>query len=217
MDKNKKRGVSAIRSTGPRSTRGLWEYPLPVPVAREAQDLDLHYPDAANHGLWGFFDESKKAMLEPEEEIEHGKLRCPGSIFDRHVNSRFLTNPGRSWTYAELSWKSYEDLHALYWVCVKEMNRCHTREAERLRLRAGYGDLESSQRRDVVSLQLSVSSDCFFDDDPILSLADMNQPGLEGMLKILLAMILLLLKVSEPNQMSSSHMLNPVSDIGQLY
>lgn len=46
--------------------------------------------------------------------------------------------------------KSFEDLHKLYWVCVKEQNRTLTREKERSRLRAGYGDAEGEARVEVV-------------------------------------------------------------------
>jgi hypothetical protein len=83
IDKNKKRGVSAIRRTGPRSTRGLWEYPLPVPVAREQTELSVDYPESQDHGLWGFFDTSRQALLQPEEEVNHGGFLKPGDPFER--------------------------------------------------------------------------------------------------------------------------------------
>lgn len=57
---------------------------------------------------------------------------------------------GRAWTYQELSVKSFEDLHKLYWVCVKEQNQTLTREKERTRVRAGYGALESQERVEAV-------------------------------------------------------------------
>ncbi|OAL18895.1 hypothetical protein AYO22_10224 [Fonsecaea multimorphosa] len=129
IDRNKKRGVSAIKRTGPRSMRGLWKYPLPVPVARDHRGTAADYADSDDHGLWGFFDKSKQALLPPDDESSHG----------------------RAWTYKELSAKSFEDLHKLYWVCVKEQNRTLTREKERQRLRAGYGEVESEERVAVVS------------------------------------------------------------------
>ncbi|KIX93583.1 uncharacterized protein Z520_10761 [Fonsecaea multimorphosa CBS 102226] len=128
IDRNKKRGVSAIKRTGPRSMRGLWKYPLPVPVARDHRGTAADYADSDDHGLWGFFDKSKQALLPPDDESSHG----------------------RAWTYKELSAKSFEDLHKLYWVCVKEQNRTLTREKERQRLRAGYGEVESEERVAVV-------------------------------------------------------------------
>ena len=58
---------------------------------------------------------------------------------------------GRSWTYEELSWKEFSELHALYWACVKERNRIFTGEAERERRRAGYGAYETESRDTAVS------------------------------------------------------------------
>lgn len=80
IDRNKKRGVSAIRRTGPRSTRGLWKYPLPVPVARDHKTTAPHYENSEDHGLWGFFDKSRQAMIVPEEESSHGKEDCLKTI-----------------------------------------------------------------------------------------------------------------------------------------
>ena len=69
---NKQRGVSAIRRTGPRATKGLWAYPLPEPVTRKRQSKQADYEGTDNHGLWGFFNEAKEAMLPPYKEARHG-------------------------------------------------------------------------------------------------------------------------------------------------
>ncbi len=69
-EKNKQRGVSAIRSTGPRLPLKVNKYPLPVPV--ENPDRRKKFKTVDNHGLWGFFNEEKKAMVPPEEEASYG-------------------------------------------------------------------------------------------------------------------------------------------------
>lgn len=58
---------------------------------------------------------------------------------------------GRSWSIQELREKSWEDLHALWWVCVKERNRIATSQLERQRLKAGYGEWELDNRDRTVS------------------------------------------------------------------
>ena len=130
-EKNKSRGVSAIRRTGPRVPLPIAKYELPRPVLDPPARKE--FKTNPNHGLWGFFNADKTAMLSPEEELAHG----------------------RSWTYAELNYKSFEDLHALYWVCLKERNRIATAQKERHRVFAGYGDYEALSRNDAVSFTYS--------------------------------------------------------------
>jgi len=82
-----------------------------------------------NHGLWDFFHSKDKLLLKPEETSEHG----------------------RAWTVEELRHKSWEDLHKLWWVCVKEQNRIATSREERGRLNLPEGDEEETARLSEVS------------------------------------------------------------------
>lgn len=54
---------------------------------------------------------------------------------------------GRAWTVQELRAKSWDDLHKLWWVCVKELNIMATQKLERDRLDPGDGGHEAQGRR----------------------------------------------------------------------
>ena len=131
-DKNKSRGVSAIRRTGPRFPLTISKYPLPEPVANpEARKEFQTRPD---HGLWGFFNNERTSISTPEDLNAHG----------------------RHWTEAELSVKGWDDLRRIWWGCLKEKNWLSTDEAERHRAEAGYGDYESAERVETVSITLTL-------------------------------------------------------------
>jgi large subunit ribosomal protein L47 len=73
-----------------------------------------------NHGLWDFFYAKNKLLLTPDEIAEHG----------------------RGWTVEELRHKSWEDLHKLWWMSIKEQNRIATarKESSRLKLIDGVDE-----------------------------------------------------------------------------
>jgi len=122
-DNNRVRGLSAIRRSGLRGKRlAIKPEDLPVPVLDAAKRTKLECdPD---HGLWGFFNREKTLLATPEEDSQHG----------------------RNWTVHELRRKSWDDLHCLWWLCIKERNRLATEQNSRLKLRAGYGEFESTKR-----------------------------------------------------------------------
>lgn len=120
-DQSKERGLSVIRRSGPREYLSVSGMPLPRP--RSADELPAVKVDPA-HGLWDFFYSKEKPLNTPAEDKAHG----------------------RAWTVEELRRKNWEELHALWWVCIKERNRIATGNAERIKGGYGYGSSESRER-----------------------------------------------------------------------
>ena len=71
-DRNKNRGVSALRRTGLKKPLSMSKEPLPQPVLDPAKRSKIQVDP--NHGLWGFFKD-KKALSTPEEDYAHGNER----------------------------------------------------------------------------------------------------------------------------------------------
>lgn len=126
-DGNRARGVSALRHTGigKKQKLSVKLENLPKPVLDPARRSNVQVDE--DHGLWDFLPVSRAAIGTPEE----------------------LSSHGRGWTVPELRQKDWDDLHRMWWVCIKERNRIATQEFERKRI-AGrydmYGDYEAAQR-----------------------------------------------------------------------
>lgn len=106
-------------------------FELPEPAKYNPADEVKTDPE---HGLYEFFYDKEKALLDPDAEAQHG----------------------RSWTVEELRHKSWDDLHKLWWVCVKERNRIATASRERTRLKFKTGEEESKARMRVVRFQKKI-------------------------------------------------------------
>ncbi|KAI8624491.1 mitochondrial 39-S ribosomal protein L47 (MRP-L47)-domain-containing protein [Xylariaceae sp. FL1651] len=118
-DANRLRGLSSIYRSGTRFRMNIDKSQAPQPANYKPKvDVD------PNHGLWDFFYSKDKLLLTPDEDTEHG----------------------RGWTVEELRHKSWEDLHKLWWVCIKEQNRISTARKERSRLKLPDGAPEAAER-----------------------------------------------------------------------
>jgi len=110
--------------------------PLPQPSSYQPGTTTAHADGTSSailtdkrHGLWGFFPKPHTLLATPDEEAQHG----------------------RAWTVQELRQKGWDDLHGLWWMCVRERNRLATAKREREFSKIGFGDAEGDERDAEVS------------------------------------------------------------------
>ncbi len=135
-DGNPNRGVSALRRTGLSKRQRVTSPHVPKdgsPVILPKPVLDPQSRSTVRvdrtHGLYDFFNNDRVAMMTPTELAAHG----------------------RAWSVQELRRKDWEDLHRLWWVCIKEKNKVETFKKERQRVGSMYGDFEADARAKEVS------------------------------------------------------------------
>ena len=139
-------GVSAIHRTGHRRPVSMSQYPLPKPVPLEHRNLPNTEVDES-HGLWGFL------LAEEERCVFARGGGVPRSVV-LILRCLVLTDQilGRPWDYVELSKLNFENLHKLYWVCLKERNRVSTRIEELEANHLPRGKSQATDRIQAVSV-----------------------------------------------------------------
>lgn len=77
-DGNPHRGQSALRRKGSRYPTSMSKQPLPQPVLDRNKRTQIQVDP--NHGLWGFFNSSRKTLSTEEEEEAKGMLWSSSSF-----------------------------------------------------------------------------------------------------------------------------------------
>ncbi|TFK40786.1 mitochondrial 39-S ribosomal protein L47 (MRP-L47)-domain-containing protein [Crucibulum laeve] len=95
-------------------------------------------PTKQDHGLYAFF--RRKEQKEGEDLVGDARFE----VVEAPETNQIIS--GRAWTAAELRLKSFDDLHTLWYVVLRERNLLATQK-------------EEARRMGVVNTQLQVSSD----------------------------------------------------------
>ncbi|KAF2734553.1 MRP-L47-domain-containing protein [Polyplosphaeria fusca] len=172
-ENNKNRGVSALRRTGPRNLGSIVSQQRKIQVRREEEARVKQQDEGGSHSVKTLrLRKAKGEVLRkyiPKPVSD--KKRSPFQGHPNHPLWAFfkdnelmpvpaqMRNHGQSWLVPDLREKSWNDLHTLWWVCVKERNFLATEMIERGRLDAGYGNVENETRDETVQETMKAIQD----------------------------------------------------------
>ncbi|KAF8627385.1 hypothetical protein AX17_006200 [Amanita inopinata Kibby_2008] len=127
----------------PVNTKGTQSSP-PVPVSKKAavqvtSHTSLHerVPVKEDHGLWALF--RRKEGKDLVGEARHEVIEHPSKVEQGRT--------GRAWRASELRLKSFEDLHTLWYVVLRERNLLATQKEEARRMGVSDTGLQVSAER----------------------------------------------------------------------